>query len=87
MTILRNQIILGFAVVVATEATNSSHVVAGQSYKHSASPVEGDLEAKVCVDIGVPATAIRRHLSSIQGDRQVDQLIVYLGEDTIMIFI
>lgn len=69
VTIFRSQVILGFAIIVATEATNGFHVVAWQGYKHSAFPVEGDFEAKSCSDHSIQTTLKNRYLSSCQGDR------------------
>lgn len=80
--ILWNQIVLRLPVVVAAEATNSSHVATGQFHKQSTLPVKGDFKAKLCCDHRIPATPMHRHLSITQGDRQVDQLTIHLEEET-----
>lgn len=71
-----------FAIVVATEPTNSFLVGAWQFYVHCASPVERDCEAKGCGEHTIPATPSYINLPFIQGDGQVKHLIIHLEKNT-----
>lgn len=78
VAVLWNEVVSSIAVVVATESTHGTLVVAWQRHRGPTTPVEGHLEAKVSFDHGVSAMLLHRDFPFFQGGGQVDDFVIHL---------